>query len=54
MAFFCIVSGNEIYEKENIYDRYRFLNFDFCGTIVTLAFNLENCIASEVISDIIL
>lgn len=37
-----IVSGNETYEKLGSNDRHKYMDYDFPGTIVTVAFNLSD------------
>lgn len=52
-----IVSGNETFEQTKKGARYRYLDYSFAGTIVTMAFNLSDhssyCLESEDISNFI-
>lgn len=47
-----IVSGNETYEKNGERERYRYMEYPFTGTIVTVAFNLSDTHTYSMVSEI--
>lgn len=47
-----IVSGNETYEKNGDKERYRYMEYPFMGTIVTVAFNLSDTHTYSMVSEI--